>query len=421
MEVRKGYKQTEVGVIPEDWEIKSLSSITEISGGGTPSTTVAEYWNGQISWVSAGDVSNANGRFVRETAYHISELGLASSSTKIVPAGTTIIIARGATVGRMAQLGMAMAFNQTCYCLLSGSGLDQNYLYYSMMFSINSIRALTYGTIFGTITTNSFQEWKIPLPSLPEQHAIAAALSDVDALLNSLDALIAKKRLIKQGAMQELLTPPSAAGQAGKKRLPGFSGEWEVKKLGDLCTAITDGTHFTPTYVNQGIPFYSVENVTADDFTNTKFISRQAHNQLIKRCKPEKGDILMTRIGSLGDTKLIDWDVNASIYVSLALLKVNKQAINEKYLYSYTRSRKFIKDVELRSLIYAIPQKINMRDIGGVPILVPSLPEQTAIAEILSDMDAEISALEQKREKTRLLKQGMMQELLTGRIRLVQP
>src|SRR5690606_29891416 len=160
--------------------------------------------------------------------------------------------------------------------------------------------------------------------------------------------------------MQELLT--------GKKRLPGFGGEWEKKTLGEICNAIMDGTHFTPTYVNDGIPFYSVENVTADNFKNTKFITYQEHSRLIKRCKPEKGDILMTRIGSLGDTKLIDWDVNASIYVSLALLKVNKQAIDANYLYCYTKSRQFRKDVELRSLLNAIPQKINMGDISGVPI-----------------------------------------------------
>jgi type I restriction enzyme S subunit len=205
-----------------------ISSIAQIVGGGTPSTTVAEYWNGQIPWVNAGDVSNANGRYIQNTAYRISERGLASCPARIMPKGTTIIIARGATVGRMAQLGMAMSFNQTCYGLLPSNGLDQDYLYYSMLFSINSIKALTYGTIFGTITTGSFEQWKIPFPPFPEQRLIATALSDVDALLAALDDLIAKKRLIKQGAMQELLT--------GKRRLPGFSGDWKIKKLGEVLT-----------------------------------------------------------------------------------------------------------------------------------------------------------------------------------------
>lgn len=147
-------------------------------------------------------------------------------------------------------------------------------------------------------------------------------MSDADALIESLEQLITKKRHLKQGAMQELLN--------GKKRLPGFSGEWEVKPLKEVCRAITDGTHFTPKYVESGIPFYSVENVTGSDFANTRFISATEHNQLITRCRPENGDILLSRIGDLGSTKLIDWDVNASIYVSLALLKV-KESVNSRY------------------------------------------------------------------------------------------
>jgi type I restriction enzyme, S subunit len=140
----------------------------------------------------------------------------------------------------------------------------------------------------------------------------------------------------------------------------------------------------------------------------------------IRRCKPERGDILMTRIGSLGKTKLIDWDVNASIYVSLALLKLNDQ-ISAEYIYRYTQSEKFIKDLEQRSLIHAAPKKINLDQMSGIPIYVPiDALEQTAIATILSDMDTEIATLEAKLTKTRQLKQGMMHELLTGRIRLVE-
>src|SRR6266404_2484745 len=143
--------------------------------------------------------------------------------------------------------------------------------------------------------------------------------------------------------------------------------EWEVIPLAGLCRSICDGTHFTPQYVEQGIPFYSVENVTADDFTNTKFISEAEHAVLIKRCKPERGDILMTRItaGVIGDTRILDWDVNASIYVSLALLKPNSRIVPE-YLYRYSKSSAFIQDVERRALINATPKKINMRDIGAI-------------------------------------------------------
>lgn len=195
---------------------------------------------------------------------------------------------------------------------------------------------------------------------------------------------------------------------------------WDVIPLAELCHSIMDGTHFTPKYVSQGIPFYSVENITADDFTNTKFISEEEHTLLIKRCKPERGDILMTRItaGVLGDTRIIDWDVNASVYVSLALLKPNGNVVPE-YLYRYSRSASFRADIEKRGLVNATPKKINMRDIGAVPVPVPkSREEQRAIAMALSNMDAFLDGLVRLIAKKRDLKQATMQQLLTGRTRL---
>jgi type I restriction enzyme, S subunit len=203
-----------------------------------------------------------------------------------------------------------------------------------------------------------------------------------------------------------------------KTELGMIPEEWAISPLSALCRSICDGTHFTPRYVSHGVPFYSVENVTANDFSNTKFISESEHAALVKRCRPERGDILMTRIGSLGETKLLDWDVRASIYVSLALLKPNAQ-VHSRYLYVYSRSRAFVLDVERRSLLNAAPKKINMGDIGAIPVPVPGrLVEQEAIAEALSDADFLVESLEHLLTKKRLIKRGVMQELLTGKRRL---
>ena len=194
--------------------------------------------------------------------------------------------------------------------------------------------------------------------------------------------------------------------------------DWDVKTLESLCTSIVDGTHYTPHYVPFGIPFYSVENVTADNFTDVKYIFPEEHASLIRRCRPERGDILLTRIGSLGDTKLIDWDVEASIYVSLALLKLGDGAAPD-YVYRYMKSAQFIRNVESRSLINATPKKINMGDIGSIPIpLPPTEAEQRAIAEALSDVDGLIAALDKLIAKKRAIKQTAMQQLLTGKTRL---
>lgn len=194
---------------------------------------------------------------------------------------------------------------------------------------------------------------------------------------------------------------------------------WSELTLGDVCSSITDGTHYTPNYVTRGgVPFYSVESITNDNFTNVKQISIAEHRRLVRRCRPERGDILMTRIGSLAETKYIDWNIDASIYVSLALLKPGP-SIDGRYLYAYTKSSEFVRAVEDRALLWAAPKKINMGDISGVPISVPSnLSEQHAIADVLFTLEDNVKCLERLIAKKQAIKQGMMQQLLTGRTRL---
>lgn len=210
--------------------------------------------------------------------------------------------------------------------------------------------------------------------------------------------------------MQELLT--------GKKRLPGFTGEWESSNLGELCI-IKDGTHQTPKYVENGIPFYSVENVTNNNFKTAKNITLKDHNLLTKNYRIEKGDVLMTRIGSIGICKYIDWEVNASFYVSLALLKFKDKSL-ARFFSFYSRTEGFIKEIESKSLQFATPKKINLSNISLVKIEYPiSKEEQEMIISTLSSMDREIESLEGKKAKYEQIKQGMMQQLLTGKIRLI--
>lgn len=423
MELRPGYKQTEVGVIPEDWRVAALGELISYTKGFAFKAT--DYRNSGTRILRVSDTtfdSVTNGDEI-----YLADIEVEKYKKWRLQEGDLVI----STVGSKPPMydsivGNAIAINnEHAGCLLNQNAvlirskdsreIIQQFIYASLktkryLWHIESI--FRGNANQASITLDDLFKFQIPLPATSsEQRAIAAALSDVDALMASLDKLIAKKRDIKKAAMQELLRE--------KRRLPGFSGEWHVTSLGRLCDSITDGTHYTPRYVEAGVPFYSVENVSRDDFSNTKFITPEEHTALVRRCRPERGDILLTRIGSLGETKLLDWDVKASIYVSLALLKLRNDVCSE-YVYAYTKSRHFITDIESRSLLNASPKKINMKDIGEVPVMLPpTREEQQAIGTILLDMDAQIGSLEARRDKTKLLKQGMMQELLTGRIRLV--
>ncbi len=249
----------------------------------------------------------------------------------------------------------------------------------------------------------------IYLPSVDQQRAIATMLFAWDKAFGVLIKLIQAKRQFKKGLAQKLLT--------GRKRLSNFSGKWNIKELTEIAD-IKDGTHQTPKYVGSGIPFYSVEHITSNNFTDTKFISKEEHKFLTKNFKIERNDILMTRIGSIGDCKLIDWDVNASFYVSLALLKI-KNNISPQFIAHYSKTDEFKRQIEARALQWAVPKKINLGEISKIKICIPpTMEEQAAIARILTAADKEIVILEKTLSALKIQKQGIMQKLLTGKIRV---
>ncbi len=417
VEMKSGYKMTEVGVIPEDWEVKNVSESCLIkarigwqglkkseymSSGDYLLITGTDFDNGQVNWKSCAYVSKA--RYEQD------------SNIKIRP--QDILISKDGTIGKVAYLGMipkAGTLNSGIFVIRANDRkIDQVFLskiFMSFYFE-EFLNRLVAGSTINHLYQKDFVKFCFPLPNSEEQVAIAAALSDVDSLISALTKKIEKKKAIKQGLMQQLLT--------GKKRLSGFNDKWKSMLLGDIAE-VKDGTHQTPQYVKSGgKPFYSVENVTADDFKNVKHISLEEHKALTSNYRMEKGDVLMTRIGSIGCCKYVDWDVDASFYVSLALLKINEK-YDSKFISYLSNIKSFKEEVMLNSLVFAIPQKINLGNISLIKVYIPtSKAEQTAISNILSDCDSEIAALEEKRDKYKEIKQGMMQQLLTGKIRLIK-
>jgi type I restriction enzyme S subunit len=186
---------------------------------------------------------------------------------------------------------------------------------------------------------------------------------------------------------------------------------WKTKQLGGL-TRIFDGTHQTPKYVENGVPFYSVEHLTANSFNKTKFISEKVYQEECKRVALEEGDILMTRIGDIGTAKYIDWDVKASFYVSLALIK-SPDGIDSQFLTHYINGNQFQKELWRRTIHVAFPKKINLGEIGKCLVVTPPFPEQKKIAAILSSVDEAINATQAVIDQTRKVKEGLLQDLLT--------
>jgi len=411
VELKPGYKQTEVGAIPEEWETPTLDSVAKRGSGHTPNKKHPEYWDGDIKWVSLKDSDALDRVYIDETAATITRAGIANSSAVVHPAGT-VVLSRDAGVGKSAIMKSAMAVSQHFMAWQCGPCLDNHFLYYWLQSEKSEFERIAIGNTIKTIGLSYFRALNIPLPPLPEQRAIAGVLSDVDELIGALDQLIGKKRDLKQATMQQLLT--------GQKRLPGFHGEWEPRTLRSIVqTPITDGPHMTPKFLDDGIPFLSVNNLVDNriDLSELRFISREDDREFSKKCKPRRGDVLLGKAASVGKVAIVDTDFDFNIWSPIALIRVGF-GHNSRFVYYQLQAPNLAKQIVL--LTNASSQgNIGMGDIEKLTLQLPAPEEQAAIAEVLTDMDAELAALEQRRDKTRALKQGMMQELLTGKTRLV--
>ena len=257
---------------------------------------------------------------------------------------------------------------------------------------------------------------KIPVPpTFAEQQAIAKALGDVDALIAALEALIAKKRDIKQGVMQELLS--------GHRRLPGFTGDWTPTSLKTISAFITKGS--TPTtygfgWVSNGILFLRSECVSEDglELDQSMMISEEAH-RVLSRSEIKAGDLLITITGNVGRVVFLDDSFPvANINQHIARIRISNPEVEARFVFHYLKQDRCLKDFNSITTGQAYPQ-LSLRQVREMNIPLPSKDEQSAIAGLLSGIDAEIAALEAKLAKTRDVKQGIMQVLLTGEVRLV--
>ena len=408
-----GYKQTEVGVIPEEWEVSAVADLVD------PTSPIC-YGVVQVGKYIESGVPVVAIKFVKEIAYaplHRTACSLEKPYVRSRPKGGDVLISIKGTIGRVGivphgfegnitrELARLRISEETCSEYIAHQ-LESDATQDRIMRSVVGTTRLE----FSIATLRQFQ-LSIP-PTLPEQRAIAAALSDVDGLLGALDRLIAKKRDLKQAAMQQLLT--------GQTRLPGFKGEWVVKTLKNIVQSpVTDGPHLTPQFFDDGIPFLSVNNLVGNriDLTDLRFISQADHEVFSRKCKPRKDDILLGKAASVGKVALVELDIEFNIWSPIALIRVDTDN-SPRFVYYQLQGAALIGQITL--LTNSSSQgNIGMGDIEKLRLNLPPLPEQTAIASVLSEMDAELAALEQRREKTRALKQGMMQELLTGRTRLV--
>jgi type I restriction enzyme, S subunit len=411
VEVRPGYKRTEVGVIPKEWEVSSLQQACRepITYG---IVQCGPHVRDGVPYIRVSDMDVPE--LVTDEMLRTSGSIAAKFARSTVEEGDLVYALRG-KLGEVRLVHGSVAganLTQGTARLSPSAHVASDYFVWAMRDprTVRQAELEAKGTTFREITLADLRRIRLLVPPILEQRAIAAALDDMDSLLRGMDRLIAKKRDLKRAAMQQLLT--------GQTRLPGFGGEWGVKRLGELAEIVSGGTPRTnvPSYWNGGVKWCTPTDVTryAGKYLieTERTISRAGLEQSGAVLLPA-GTLLLCSRATIGELKIAGVPVTTNQgFKSL----VCRPPVSNEFLYYMLLT---MKQQIIGRAFGSTFLEISTRSVAALEIAIPALDEQTAIATVLSDMGAELAALEARENKTRALKQAMMQELLTGRTRLV--
>ena len=375
-------------MIPKDWEVKQITDVCDFI---VPGRNKPQFSNDTIPWITTPDLEDGGEVFDSRLGLSVSRMEANRVGSRVVPAGSVVMSCVG-ELGITAYARCDIVINQQLHAFIPSRLIDGLFLLHAIKTRKGYLEGIATKTALPYLNKENCNSIRLPFPPLPEQRAIAAALSDVDALLAKLDQLIAKKRDLKQAAMQQLLT--------GQTRLPGYSGEWEVRLLGEIAHVKT-GTKNNDDKVEGGEYPLFVRSQTVERINSYSY-----------DCEA----ILVPGEGGIGS---IFHYINGKFDCHQRVYKISTFSADSCGKFVFFCMKHLFHKQATRNSVKATVDSLRLPTFLSFEFLTPALKEQTAIVKTLNDMDTELAALEARATKTRALKQGMMQELLTGRIRLV--
>lgn len=400
------YKQTPIGLIPSDWEVKKIKEIGDVSSGGTPDTTNAKFWNGNINWCTPTDISALTNKYLGETITKITEEGLKNSSAKILPLNSVIVCTR-ATIGKAAINTVPMSTNQGFKNIVP-TDVDTDFLYYKIISEEKGLIKIANGSTFLEVSKTDFDNFHLAIPPLPEQQKIATILSIWDTAIDNCTATIEKIKNRNKGLAQQLLT--------GKIRVKGFEKtKWKLTPLNECLT-------FTPREVPKPTGNYLA-------------LGLRSHGKgIFYKHDIDPEDVAMDVLYEVKENDLI---VNITFAWEQALAIVSKKdeggLVSHRFpTYTFKTEtaipeffRHFIVQKYFKFLMELISpggagrnRVMSKTDFLKLDVKLPDVKEQKEIANILDAASAELNQYQQKLEQLQLQKKGLMQQLLTGKTRV---
>lgn len=416
--------------LPVGWVEKPLAEIATLNMGQSPdSATYNEKSDGLLFLQGCGDFGS---KYPQGKTY-------CSVPGKVAGEGDVLISVR-APVGDMNSADQRYCIGRGL-AAISGIEVESFYLRYLIEQNVTWLKQRGQGSTFEAIGSTDLKEFIIPFPiELKERQKIANILSTVDNLIEKTQTLIDKYTAIKQGMMADLftrgidITSGDTTNSKGGKLRPSVEDapelykqtelgwvpkEWKVEKLENVTKKIIDGTHYTPTYTESGVPFLRVTDVKekAINLDKIKFVSEEEHEILIKRCDPEIGDILYSKNGTIGRTKIVDWEWGFSVFVSLCLIKPDHNRIYNRYLEIILNSEVAWSQIRFRAKQGTVTN-LHLEEIREFCIPIPSRDEQEAILNRVYSLNNLMEIEKESLEKLNRQKKGLMQDLLTGRVKV---
>ena len=411
--IPSGYKPSPLGPIPEDWEVKKLGEVAEMTSGTTPSRANIDFYsNGSIPWVKTTDLNNG---ILNSTEESVTNKALEKTSLKLLPKGTVLVAMYGGfnQIGRTAMLGMEATINQALSALICNEKIYNAYLLSWLNCRVKEWKHLAASSRKDpNITGKDVARFPIAVPPLPEQQRIVSVLSLWDAAIAKQTALIEQLTLRKRGLMQQLLT--------GKKRLKGFGGEWKNIKLGNIAERITRKNEED----NKNVVTISAQRgfVVQTDFFNKSVASEILDNYFLVH----KNEFCYNKsysngypMGAIKRLKSFDKAVVTTLYICFRLKEKPRTNIDffEQYCESGLLNKELVKVANEGGRAHGL-LNVTPADFFNMHMRIPSIEEQTAIASVLVNADKEIEIQKQKLAALQEEKKGLMQVLLTGKKRI---
>lgn len=383
--------------VPEGWEAISLGEVASVSSGSTPARNDETFWNGDIPWITTGEINYQDIYVSDET---VTQKALDLTALRLFPAGGIVMAmyGQGATRGRVARLKIDAAMNQACAYIKPGGNTDSNFLYHLFCSNYEIFRDFGHGGNQKNLSGQLIKSFPILLPPLPEQIKIASILSEWDDSLSTLTRLIEAKRQQKRGLAEQLLT--------GRRRLPGFEGEWEEKRLGEIANVEMGSSPSSSAYNDayEGLPLIQGNA----DIKRRLAVPRVYTSEITRTC--EADDIILSvraPVGTVAKTL-------AKACIGRGVAAIRSYG-SQEFLYQLLESQENAWGSLMQGSTF---ESVTGKEVKGFPIRIPPLPEQIAIASVLSTLDAEISSLEALKSSIQKQKRGLMDVLLTGRVRV---